>query len=524
MASPRPFPAVLFYEDLALRELYMKALSRTLKASEIRDGFDNVGVKPLHIRMEMLRDAADIFAVVPEYEAYLAARQRVRVRLDVFIDDLRATLREDQLRGPLAGVGYTVTVAGLVAATLSMIIDWGVPWIVGVPMVLVGGLALFASWASTRPMAFAFLDRLHGLIQPLANGPWRARTARVMLIAALEKDELAAQIRQRINALRWNRFDHDFRVAASPGLSEAFDSAYHVPTMVARELDGLLGRLSGASIGIAGPRGSGKSTLIRRYCEEHAEVADQGDLRCQVSAPVEYAPRDFVLHLFATFCRHSLRYFATVGRPRFGPRLARTVLAYWLVAWAIVEWPEQVLSILTNLSSLLAPLLEPLFEVAAREIPEGLADELLGSAEAVARLLSILVIGAGIIHVLVRAHRHGRARRSGPPARLVAQARGHLVQIRYLQTFTSGWSGTVKLPAWVEGQASRGHSRAEQPLSYPEIVSAFRAHAQDVAAHLQPRHSVYIGIDELDKLGSGADAERFLNEIKGIFGLPTPIS
>ena len=37
--------------------------------------------------------------------------------------------------------------------------------------------------------------------------------------------------------------------------------------------------------------------------------------------------------------------------------------------------------------------------------------------------------------------------------------------------------------------------------------------------HLQ-HNRVFIGIDELDKIGSAEQAEHFLNEIKGIFGIP----
>jgi ABC-type Mn2+/Zn2+ transport system ATPase subunit len=79
------------------------------------------------------------------------------------------------------------------------------------------------------------------------------------------------------------------------------DSAYHVPTEITAEMDGLLGRLAGGSIGVAGPRGSGKSTLVRGYCEDPGYGS--GDLRCMVAAPVDYVARDFILHLFATFCR-----------------------------------------------------------------------------------------------------------------------------------------------------------------------------------------------------------------------------
>jgi hypothetical protein len=52
-------------------------------------------------------------------------------------------------------------------------------------------------------------------------------------------------------------------------------------------------------------------------------------------------------------------------------------------------------------------------------------------------------------------------------------------------------------------------------------VDEFRRFARTVAAEVHGRRRrVFIGVDELDKIGSAAQAEQFLNEIKGIFGIP----
>ncbi len=271
VASQLPFPvhANLLGEDLALYDLYMKALSRVLKDPEIRDGFDFVGVKPLYIRMEMLRDAEEIFATMPsQYNTYRLAHERVRLGLDASVDLLITAILGGELKRRLAAIGYIVTIAVGSTALISKLTGWGNVGSAVVPTLLVSGLALLGSWVISWPAVLPLLDRLHTLMQPVAYLPRSGWVARRTLIAAVEENELAAQMRQRINALRENRFDHAFGVVGRPELSEAFDSAYHVPTVVARNLDDLLGRLSGASIGIAGSRGSGKSTLIRRYCED----------------------------------------------------------------------------------------------------------------------------------------------------------------------------------------------------------------------------------------------------------------
>lgn len=259
------------HDDPALRDLYSAALTRALHDPEIRDAFDYVTVKPLHIRLELMEQAAEVFAAVltPAQEPLTEDSPRREVSVPSL---------------PLILMGFGLLVLGVATA------DWRVPVLLG----LVIGLAIPSYVVLARAQAWSrTLDRLRSF-------PYSP--AQVQFVRGLEDGELTAQIRQRINARR-DRLDPTFGVVASRGLSEAFDSAYHVPTQVLHELEELLGRLSGASVGIAGPRGSGKSTLIRRYCEDLPLRPRSGDLRLLVSAPVEYAPRDFVLHLFASFSR-----------------------------------------------------------------------------------------------------------------------------------------------------------------------------------------------------------------------------
>jgi hypothetical protein len=110
--------------------------------------------------------------------------------------------------------------------------------------------------------------------------------------------------------------------------------------------------------------------------------------------------------------------------------------------------------------------------------------------------------------------------------RLDRDARRRLVRIRFLQTTTTGWSGKIGLP-WMRGEASRSMSKqlAGQPLTYPEVVNQFREFLGAVVRHLSTyreyaRSPVCIGIDELDKIGSDQGAQRFVNEVKALFGVP----
>jgi hypothetical protein len=55
------------------------------------------------------------------------------------------------------------------------------------------------------------------------------------------------------------------------------------------------------SLGVSGPRGVGKSTILQFFGTDAA--ADHSkDLRLVVPAPVDYEPREFIIHLFSQLC------------------------------------------------------------------------------------------------------------------------------------------------------------------------------------------------------------------------------
>jgi hypothetical protein len=512
------------YSDPLLFDMYMTALDAVLAEPEVRSAFDEFGLSAASLRNSLVSGAGRVLGAAPrELAAYEAA---VTHRSDAARADLglisHASQRDLDRILRLLRVGSAVAGALLVVGGVASLAAW--PWTE--PLVWAGGSMLTVAallWVSRRVLGFRLLK---GELIPGASPDLAA--ARDRLMAAISGTELLAQARTFINTGRQGRFGHAYSVTGSPGLSEVYDSIYSVPTGIAAELDGLLGRLDGASIGVAGPRGSGKSTLIRGYCEEAGSAAliyeelgwaslvgpelpgqARGDLRCVVAAPVDYVARDFVLHLFAAFCR------AVIGRSGRKPgELPVVVLSvFWLRrAWRLV------VSLLWRVIFF-----------------GGAAVALLYWEHAIARRVSVpvrwvqyaavAVICAGTLSFAwssaKKIRRWVRQIRGADDDALATTARRHLARVRYLQTYTSGWSGSLSLPGGVGGQHSRGSSRAEQPLSYPEIVDEFRNFARGVAAEVHSTgHRVFIGVDELDKIGSAEHAEQFLNEIKGIFGIP----
>jgi hypothetical protein len=112
--------------------------------------------------------------------------------------------------------------------------------------------------------------------------------------------------------------------------------------------------------------------------------------------------------------------------------------------------------------------------------------------------------------------RRDSALETGDP--LVMEANRWLREIRFQQTYYSGWGGSLKVPiaqATAEAKADTSVTLARHQLSLPEIMDAYR----EFVGMVSQEYEIIIGIDELDKIGSDEQAQRFLNEIKALFGL-----
>ncbi|MFD1149682.1 hypothetical protein [Saccharothrix hoggarensis] len=206
----------------------------------------------------------------------------------------------------------------------------------------------------------------------------------------------------------------------------------HVPTPAGAVLAGLVDRLDGGSFAVAGPRGAGKTNLLRAFCGGRYRAPGRApDLAVLVSAPVDYVPQEFVVHLFTEVCEAVIARFGEPGRGR------------------------------------------------------------------------------------------RRWRREIRPHPLVAIARDHLTALDYVRTHTDEISGKGGLKGF-ELAGKRAVTLAGRPLTYPEVVKRFRVFLGRIAAEqatereLEPGR-VIIGIDELDRIGTGEPARRLLNEVKAIF-------
>jgi hypothetical protein len=352
-------------------------------------------------------------------------------------------------------------------------------------------------------------------------------------------------------------------------LGEVWDPRYETETKPRKELERQLSLMSGGSIGISGSRGAGKTTLIKYFCRRSDGKSTSHKrpvLGFWTPAPARYEARDFVLHLFGKLCE--IVRTEVVGHAVLEDENRRTqtnnpaLLALLSYTRAI-----KVLGILLLCVSAIGivirtePIVVPHHDAALQKYPVlvsryplyRLSDPvpaLFSSsiqpmqqipvtgqwADIFRQIYEILGVNLGLFFLMgcalwviggwagrmsnikQKAGRRPALASEGADTvlTLTEQAKENLDIIRFQRSFTSGWSGSLNFPFAFAGSTTQGQSRMENPESLPEIIERYTK----IVSLVQKHFTLFIGIDELDKLKSDEDAERFLNEIKILFGLP----
>jgi hypothetical protein len=301
-----------------------------------------------------------------------------------------------------------------------------------------------------------------------------------------ESSRLGVRARRREERRAQRSSEPPLRALDASRLVQSLRSGAHVHTDALARVQRLVEGLEGATIGIAGPRGVGKSELAQTLLD--TVVVDKQHLTVSVAAPVRYEPREFVLTAFAATCE------AVLGGRERERRLERwrlngTVLASVLLGAGV--------GVYVSTGSI-----------------HGTTHHIVGEA-----LFALGLLVAGMSWLPRRRPRRGALPRRttnlelrmADPRAVVHEV---LQEIRYQLTFTGGYEGKLTA-AFGEVSAARSIELAQRQESYPDVVARFRAFLE-CAARAHGR--VVIAIDELDKLPA-EDAARFLNDIKAIFAV-----
>jgi hypothetical protein len=338
--------------------------------------------------------------------------------------------------------------------------------------------------------------------------------------AILEKG-LLPELRTYINKRTAEDYSKSISYLSAPGLSEIFDPQYEIPTKAKERVQLLLDNMPGGSIGIAGPRGSGKTTLMWSICKGSL-IKGKGFplLSIMTPAPIEYDTREFILHIFSLICLQLISLNDKANR------------SFWDYMDSL-KTPEIKYPILSSNVARIAMVLFSFFGTILILAGSYITNAILMNStqkqyinDLDAKPLPFFTIGIVLLSVSLfiyliprSAENHKKKldqnQLENNDNLLLVEARRWLQRIKFQQSYSSGWTGSLKLPVLVEGGINSAISFAEIQSSLPEIVEGFR----DFLKNASKQYLVIIGIDELDKLRSNEEAQRFLNDIKALFGI-----
>ncbi|GAB3157380.1 hypothetical protein GCM10027258_66190 [Amycolatopsis stemonae] len=423
----------------------------------------------------------------------------------------------------VAGIGYLVLLS---AAWPRLPFPWRVVGMAG--LIGVGGLS--AGLVVRRAPDLAGMAGGQGEPQPHPE-LLRLGDRREALVAELVRPA----IHEFARAHRSVRYGTKLAHTGESGLGES-DGGEVVMTAGAERLRRIIERADSGAVALAGSRGVGKTTAIEAIRQGKLSTAGLPPLVVLASAPANYDARDFVLHLHALICQTVIERTSQAlapGLPRTqGERRAAVrrglvklvrVLGFTLVCLggALLLWGVPVARFPGEIGGLAA--------AAVRDLP--MSAQVLWSGQPVTHVVaaSLILLAAwrlvsfAVLTPLSALVVFGFRRRHRALFELRRSAVHQLTRTRFLQTHTTGWSGKLTLP--LKGEAGRTWStqRAEQQLTHPEVVEELRSFAGKSARTLRDNGVIgrlVIAIDELDKIGEPEKAHQFVNDVKGVFGVP----
>jgi hypothetical protein len=188
-------------------------------------------------------------------------------------------------RPEFAGLG----IAGALAAFLGLFLG-GVghgtglaPWIVTVLAIALGIRVARRLW----------LRRWHWREVALAEERWRTVLRDEVLRPFLIKQE---------NFLSTERLGLKMAEDAMPVAGYGPDPELAVTSAAMQKVAATARTIASGSIGVSGPRGAGKSTILNKFDTRDDLKDSEQDIRVHVASPVDYNAREFIIHVFTELC------------------------------------------------------------------------------------------------------------------------------------------------------------------------------------------------------------------------------
>jgi hypothetical protein len=381
---------------------------------------------------------------------------------------------------------------------------------------------------------------------------------------ATEKNELATEEADKHQERLWGE---KLRVVNRSALDDDGQDLW-VAIPAFDELSAVMSISNSYALGIAGPRGAGKTSLLRRLSEGRDGLGFS--YRIQLSAPVDFSSRDFLLHLFATVCKavggrdlpiyeparmekESSAYkkmtdaFGIIFALTAGSFLVRSFSlrvsspTFCFAACAVLALALMIRSMISKANTADDSLDWKLYKIKSNRYTGpffalGTSMLLVAPLPPGVRpgaITGLLITGGLLLWGSRSRSTQGLRRFFGIPIFLVphrleqimtikeAKASELLRTIRFQLSYTSGWSGGVTAAVPLLGLSATRlgtgqHSWSPTQRTVPEIVEDFKQFMSEL--NQGSRGKTLILIDEVDKIEDPTAARKFINEIKTLFG------
>lgn len=283
----------------------------------------------------------------------------------------------------------------------------------------------------------------------------------------------------------------------APALVELEDAEQPVPSLSYQRLAAFVRDHDTSSIGVAGPRGAGKTTIMKALLLEHTIVGTG----LYIAAPVSYESGDFVRLLQKQLAEDILRSEELpIGGPPRNP-FSRPLLAIRAAAasskWAWVLIGAIVVIAIDRLSAL-----KTAFDV----------DPLTLAASLAAVVALVGLVGQARVTIM----RIKRPSRASAKAELAYE---YLDDLNWSSAYQRTMKTGAKFKSALSAEGTSQVTHSERPRSRPENVAnlgRFLRLLYQVTEHRR----VVICVDEIDKMAEAEDAVKFVNGLKDLFHIP----
>jgi KAP family P-loop domain len=180
---------------------------------------------------------------------------------------------------------------------------------------IAGALAMYLALALCLPgsgtgldaeiiagLAVALVGRLAWRLRLFARGERKISDARKHWEKVLEEAIALPLIAQEVNLLLGNDVADTMDMAVATLTGNGRDPEVPVISAAMRNVAMTARTIGSGSIGVSGPRGAGKSTVLNKFDTRDAAWKSEQDIRVTVAAPVDYDAREFIIHLFTELC------------------------------------------------------------------------------------------------------------------------------------------------------------------------------------------------------------------------------